>query len=137
MASQLDGPDHGLGPTGVLVDSDFKAVTKSWRQTAYKWCQSQSFFGDLIFVRLCLAPQLDMMVQQLKVSSSDWDRKQMVQEIQTGHRSYRVVWAYQAEPAKQALCDLAEMLTEDFADVLPNNMLSQEHAALLFRMLNR
>ena len=98
---------------------------------------SSQTLADLCFCRICLSPQCQLMIEQLKVSSSNFDREQLLSFARTGARSYRVLWSHENVAPAKLLQDVNEIMDEDFSQSMPLSMQTRAHAHLLFRMLAR
>lgn len=119
-------------------ESDFKAISKGWRRSAYMWCQKPLLvMSDLTFLRLALGPQCALMAQHLKVSSEEWDQQQVLKDLQNGIRDYRILWAYRSTATVKAICDVCSLILTDFTCSMPTSMMTQGHLSLLLRMLCR
>lgn len=128
------GPDAAGGDD----DNDFKVVAKRWREMAYRWaCQNPDLAAQFVFTRLSLGPQTFMMMKSLQVSADSWSRNEIERQLRTGQRNYKIVWAGENDAPKQALAQVWNLMTTDFTDLLPFQMLIANRSHDFFRMLAR
>lgn len=121
-----------------MEDDDFKKVSKGWRQTSFQWSKSPRLLADLLFCRLALKPQVELMARQLKVSAKDWDQQEILREARTGLRQYRMSWSFENSAPQALMKDICSLLCFDFTNVLrSSNLLTEADSAILFRFLMR
>ena len=129
-----------LGPDAAGGDdeNDFKLVAKRWREVAYRWaCQNPDLTAQFLFTRLSLGPQTFMMMKSLQVSADSWSQKEIERQLRTGQRNYKIVWAGANHAPKQALEQVWNLMTTDFTDLLPFQMIVANRSHDFFRMLAR
>ena len=131
------GQSAGQAGAGV-EDDDFKKVSKGWRQTSFQWSQNPKLLADLLFCRLALTPQVELMARLLKVSGKNWDQEEILREAETGFRKYRVSWSFENSAPQALMIDICRLLCHDFTTVLTSsNLMTEANSATLFRLLMR
>lgn len=118
-----------------VEESDFKLISKRWKQCAVRWCRRP--FQELLLFRLAIRPNCNAMARQLSLSSAAWDRCQVAAELETKHRKYRMSEAFKDSSSTQVLQEVQGLLVEDFADRVPLQMCEVETRCLAFRLWAR
>ena len=90
---QVDPPENDLGECTGLYDED-EATQVLHTQ---KWIFSGSFVDDINIARIALKPQEKYLLNQLKMSSARWERKQQDDFIKKGKRQFQVSRAYNGD----------------------------------------
>ena len=137
QSSQTVDQGQGAGDSSGTNADDFKLIYKQWRRVTLEWSQKDDLYVLMVFCRLTVNPQGNLMAKHLKISSFNWDQEQHLEELTSGQRQYRLLWCFQNEAAKECVSDQLRFLDFDFATVFPVESLTVQKSHFLFRMLVR
>ncbi|CAK9031890.1 unnamed protein product, partial [Durusdinium trenchii] len=137
--SALAAYDASQGPThDAEAEDDYRVIFKRWRQQAYDWaCNYKDLQGDLLFSRLALAPQCELMNKQLFLASGKWDEQQFAHEAEHGSRMFRVLETHQNVAVSKAIEQVISIAKQDFFSNVPCELWTMRHSHQLFRLLMR
>ena len=74
------------------------------------WLRSVSFLDEVSFARIHHTPIAAMILRQLHVSGEQWERAEQKRLLDTGHRTYQLVWAHLGQNAETLLRHATDLL---------------------------
>ena len=133
------GPNQG-GADEAVVTLEPVSV---WRQTAQErisgvteWMLSGTCLNDLVFARLHYKPAELLMLRQLAISGSSWERKQQGAFLDGGLRSYQVSEAHGGD-SENRFCEEISKLSFDGREWRILESKTEEDNMKAFRLLSR
>ena len=128
--------------SGDRQDDQWKTIAKKWRDAAYDWacCHPDgplALLAEMVFLRTVLAPQVNLMAKQLKLSSSEFDQQQALAELTTGLRKYRLTEVHADSASAEAEVALAKLFQKSHWESLPFVFLTQRNNSTAFKLAAR
>ena len=112
----VSGDGLGAGSSEV---KQFLEVSSLWHlervehvKNSREWMRSGCMFDDLLIARKTFAPQEALILDQLRVTGSEWERKEQDKYRQTGLRSYRMLVAFDGTATQGYLSAVSTMMFE-------------------------
>ena len=133
------GPNQGGADEAVVT----LEPVSFWRQTAEdrisgvtEWMLSGTFLNDVVFARLHYKLAELLMLRQLSISGSSWDRKQQGAFLDGGLRSYQVLEANGGD-SENRVCEEISKLMFDGREWRTLESKTEEDNMKAFRLLSR